>query len=236
MIDYGLIGNCQVSALVSKTGSMDWLCMPRPDSDPVLGRLLDDKGGHFSIEPVSEIRSSRQHYLDNRLRHPDPKIGQISYFKQKQAEAAPLFHRTHWWGSKLGGTAIVFVIGALLYKLMLITIKLINEHQHLHLYYPAPVDNDHADGLSWLAAFCFSFLPIALPLAAGVFISLRIALDSGRRTYRYQELTERLTTAAATLETLETEASVRRTVTATEEILLDELVEWHLAERQNGAH
>jgi hypothetical protein len=187
-------------------------------------------------ESASPWERARQHYLDNRLRHPDPKIGQISYFKQKQAEAAPLFHRTHWWGSKLGGTAIVFVIGALLYKLMLITIKLINEHQHLHLYYPAPVDNDHADGLSWLAAFCFSFLPIALPLAAGVFISLRIALDSGRRTYRYQELTERLTTAAATLETLETEASVRRTVTATEEILLDELVEWHLAERQNGAH
>ncbi len=65
MIDYGLIGNCQVSALVSKSGSMDWLCLPRPDSDPVLGRLLDDEGGHFSIEPVSEVRHSSQHYVEN---------------------------------------------------------------------------------------------------------------------------------------------------------------------------
>jgi GH15 family glucan-1,4-alpha-glucosidase len=65
MIDYGLIGNCQISALVSKTGSMDWLCMPRPDSDPVLGRLLDEEGGEFSVEPAAGIRTSHQHYIDN---------------------------------------------------------------------------------------------------------------------------------------------------------------------------
>lgn len=44
-------------------------------------------------------------YLENRLRHPDPKIGQIAYFTKKQAEAEPRFKRTHWWGSKLGGAA-----------------------------------------------------------------------------------------------------------------------------------
>ena len=66
MYPYGLIGNCQASALVSRTGSVDWLCLPRPDSDPVFGRLLDPDGGHFAIEfaggPAS---SSHQRYVEN---------------------------------------------------------------------------------------------------------------------------------------------------------------------------
>lgn len=49
MYRYGLIGNCQTSALVSDTGSIDWLCLPRPDSEPVFGRMLDPEGGAFSI-------------------------------------------------------------------------------------------------------------------------------------------------------------------------------------------
>lgn len=90
--------------------------------------------------------------------------------------------------------------------------------------------------LSWLAAILFSLAPVALPLAAGILIALRTALASGRRTYRYKELAARLTAAAISIEHLQTEASVRRQVTATEEVPLDELIEWHLAEQQNGAH
>ena len=175
-------------------------------------------------------RTARNSYIQDRLRHPDLRKGQIAYFASKQAEAEPLFKRTLWWGRVFGAAAIVFVIGALLFKLSVITAKT------LHVAYPTPVDSETASLLSWLAAFCFGLLPIALPLAAGIFISLRIALDSGRRTYRYKELAERLTSVANTLENLQTEAAVRRTVAATEEVLLDELVEWHLAEQQNGAH
>jgi GH15 family glucan-1,4-alpha-glucosidase len=61
---YGLIGNCQASALIGQKGSLDWLCLPRPDSPPVFGRLLDPDGGHFSIELVDCAESS-QHYLPN---------------------------------------------------------------------------------------------------------------------------------------------------------------------------
>lgn len=64
MYRYGLIGNCQTSALVSDRGSIDWLCWPRPDSEPVFGKLLDPQGGGFFIE-TSAFKHSRQYYLEN---------------------------------------------------------------------------------------------------------------------------------------------------------------------------
>ncbi|MDZ4678530.1 MAG: glycoside hydrolase family 15 protein [Oligoflexia bacterium] len=49
MYPYGAIGNCHINALVKDCGSIDWLCLPRPDSPPVFGKILDPQGGHFSI-------------------------------------------------------------------------------------------------------------------------------------------------------------------------------------------
>ena len=39
--DLGLIGNCQFSALIERTGSIVWCCLPRFDSEPVFATLLD---------------------------------------------------------------------------------------------------------------------------------------------------------------------------------------------------
>ena len=67
MYPYGLIGNCQTSALIGLNGAVEWMCAPRPDSPPVFGRLLDPDGGHFSIESAissSEIKTE-QRYLAN---------------------------------------------------------------------------------------------------------------------------------------------------------------------------
>ncbi|MGE3263582.1 MAG: glycoside hydrolase family 15 protein [Bacteriovoracia bacterium] len=64
MYPYGLIGNCQIAALVSQTGSMEWLCLPRPDSPPVFGRLLDENGGHFSVYSP-DVETSTQEYIRN---------------------------------------------------------------------------------------------------------------------------------------------------------------------------
>jgi GH15 family glucan-1,4-alpha-glucosidase len=64
---YGLIGNCQISALISAQGSLDWLCLPRPDSPPIFGKILDQEGGQFSISasiPSSETTTTQQ-YLPN---------------------------------------------------------------------------------------------------------------------------------------------------------------------------
>ena len=64
MYDYGIIGNCHLSALVSRSGSVDWLCLPRPDSPPIFGRLLDPDGGHFSITSP-DGQPGEQTYIEN---------------------------------------------------------------------------------------------------------------------------------------------------------------------------
>jgi GH15 family glucan-1,4-alpha-glucosidase len=65
--DYGLIGDCHSAALVSCSGSIDWCCLPRFDSDSCFGRLLDwHKGGYFAITPVGSYRVKRE-YRGNSL-------------------------------------------------------------------------------------------------------------------------------------------------------------------------
>lgn len=51
--DLGLIGNCQFSALIHRSGEIVWCCLPRFDSDPVFSTLLDEPdGGSFRIAPA----------------------------------------------------------------------------------------------------------------------------------------------------------------------------------------
>jgi GH15 family glucan-1,4-alpha-glucosidase len=59
-----MIGNCQISALVSNDASIDWCCFPRPDSPPLFAKLLDKNAGHFKIAPASSMQLSQQ-YIEN---------------------------------------------------------------------------------------------------------------------------------------------------------------------------
>jgi len=66
--DYGLIGNTYTSALVSRSGSIDWLCAPRFDSDACFSALVGyDEHGRWSVRPTVEVRETRQRYRDDTM-------------------------------------------------------------------------------------------------------------------------------------------------------------------------
>ena len=64
--DYGIIGNARTAALVSRGGSIDWLCLPRFDSEAVFAALLGDaRNGRWLIAPQDpEAKTSRRYRPD----------------------------------------------------------------------------------------------------------------------------------------------------------------------------
>ena len=65
--DYGYIGDCHSAALISKSCSIDWCCMPRVDSPSCFGRLLDwERGGYCKITPKDRCEVSRR-YIEKTL-------------------------------------------------------------------------------------------------------------------------------------------------------------------------
>jgi GH15 family glucan-1,4-alpha-glucosidase len=66
--DYGLIGNRNTAALVSRSGSIDWLCAPRFDSDACFAALVGyDEHGRWLLRPGTAVRETRQRYRGDTL-------------------------------------------------------------------------------------------------------------------------------------------------------------------------
>lgn len=61
--EHGLIGNCRTGALISKSGDLNWCCLPYFDSPSFFASILDEQnGGSFSLK-ASHHDSVTQDYL-----------------------------------------------------------------------------------------------------------------------------------------------------------------------------
>ena len=61
--EYGLLSNCEQSCLVAPDGSVEWLCLPRPDSPSVFAALLDRAAGLFRFGPSNAQVPQHRRYV-----------------------------------------------------------------------------------------------------------------------------------------------------------------------------
>src|SRR3954471_14700279 len=65
--DYAFLSDCENTCLISSAGSVEWLCVPRPDSPSVFGAILDRGAGHFRLAPYGVTVPSARRYLPGSL-------------------------------------------------------------------------------------------------------------------------------------------------------------------------
>ncbi len=66
--DYGMVGDLQTVALISREGSVDWLCFPQFDSGACFAALLgDDSNGRWLLQPAGSFRAARRRYRPDTL-------------------------------------------------------------------------------------------------------------------------------------------------------------------------
>jgi GH15 family glucan-1,4-alpha-glucosidase len=66
--DYALIGDRRTAALVSRSGSIDWTCLPRFDSGACFAALLGgDAYGRWLLAPAGETKRTERAYRDDTL-------------------------------------------------------------------------------------------------------------------------------------------------------------------------
>jgi GH15 family glucan-1,4-alpha-glucosidase len=66
--DYALIGDTHTAALVGRNGSIDWLCLPRFDSQACFAALLgESQHGHWAIGPAEHPHSTHRQYKHDSL-------------------------------------------------------------------------------------------------------------------------------------------------------------------------
>jgi alpha,alpha-trehalase len=61
--DYAFLSDCEVSALVAPSGSVEWMCLPRMDGPSIFGAMLDRDAGRFNVSPQGQRVPAGRRYL-----------------------------------------------------------------------------------------------------------------------------------------------------------------------------
>jgi GH15 family glucan-1,4-alpha-glucosidase len=61
--DYAFLSDCENSCLVAPNGSVEWFCLPRPDSPSIFGAILDRTAGNFRFGPTSTQVPHHRRYI-----------------------------------------------------------------------------------------------------------------------------------------------------------------------------
>jgi GH15 family glucan-1,4-alpha-glucosidase len=61
--EYAFLSDCENSCLIAPDGSVEWLCLPRPDSPSVFGSLLDRTAGSFRLGPSNTKVPHHRRYV-----------------------------------------------------------------------------------------------------------------------------------------------------------------------------
>ena len=79
-LDYGIIGNCKSAALISKTGSLEWCCLPNFASSAVFAKLLDEKkGGSFEIIVDDSYKITQEYLWETNILNTEFSDGENSF-------------------------------------------------------------------------------------------------------------------------------------------------------------
>src|SRR5215471_10351695 len=66
--DHALIGDMRSAALITKDGTLDWLCLPAFDSDACFAALLGTAdNGRWTISPTVPVKAIRRRYRNDTL-------------------------------------------------------------------------------------------------------------------------------------------------------------------------
>ena len=61
--EYAFLSNCEADCLVAPDGSVEWMCLPRPDCPSIFGSLLDRSAGFFRFAPSATRVPAQRRYM-----------------------------------------------------------------------------------------------------------------------------------------------------------------------------